>query len=319
LDRGSKYYKEIVRTINAFNKQMDNLTASLKKEKKVNAILFDESIEKAVKYSRVSDIYGKAGTVSQAVKYLELAIKDEVQTTVDKTHFKSDHQHHSQYVSLAEMYLKQYRFYEAKEILDRVRREGSAHANKEKNLTDFCKEKITVWESREKRMNALLKKAEAEYGSFLESGVFYFKIKDYERAEKAYLGAIQSKEAEVEAYYGLAHTYLAMDEAEKAVEVFEKAIELDPDNPLLYRDMGLIAFQNNNLEPAELFFAKAIELAPAEAELYKPLANLYINLGQRDKAIALYENALRTNEDNPVIQHDLAMIYNDTIADAEAG
>ena len=170
-------------------------------------------------------------------------------------------------------------------------------------------------------MGKLLEEAEMNYGSHLESGYFYFRIKDFEQAENAYLKAIESGDQKelVEAYYGLAHTYLSKDDTDKAVSALEKAIETDPSNPMPYRDLGLIAMQNNNIEPAEIFLSRAIELAPAEAELYKPLAGLYMGAGEREKAVALYENALQHNADNPALKHDLAAIYQETITEAEGG
>ena len=41
-----------------------------------------------------------------------------------------------------------------------------------------------------------------------------------------------------------------------------------------------------------------------------------MNLGGREKAVSLYENALLVNPDNPVIQKELAMLYKESIAEA---
>jgi tetratricopeptide (TPR) repeat protein len=310
LERGENYYGEIVEAISLFNKQLDKLIPALQREKKVNAILSDEALKDSERFMKIGMLYKNAGAVRQSVEFLEAAEGD-IQLTGD------DSQITDLYVSMADMYIKQFRFYEAREILGKVRGDGSNSNSRIDKLLNTCEEKIEVWEAREKKMQQLLQDAEANYGSHLESGYFYFRIKDYKGAEKAYLKAIESMETNVEPYYGLAHTYLAMDDVEKAVEIFEKAIAIDPDNPILYRDLGLIAFENNNIEPAELFFRKAIELAPSEAELYKNLADLYINLGQREKAIELYENALQANADNPAILKDLALIYSEKITNAE--
>ena len=221
------------------------------------------------------------------------------------------------------MYLKQFRFYEAKEVLEEVKRRGARGKSQKARIVELfkiCDDKIQEWEERRQGMEKLLKDAEENYGSHLESGYFYFRAKDYEGAEKAYLKA--SEEAQgagkglVEAYYGLAHTYLAVDDPEKAVNALEKAIEVDQTNPIIYRDLGFIALQNNDFASAEIFFTKAIELAPHITELYKPLVNLWVNFGEIEKAISLYEDALLVNPDNPVIQKELAMLYKESIAEA---
>jgi Tfp pilus assembly protein PilF len=320
LHRGLNYYGELLEAIELLVKQLDKLTKSLEREIKVNNIIMDNSLAEHEKALEVGMIYKKAGKASQAVKYLELVIKgDEMSIDVD-TRQKI-------LVSLAQMYIRQFRYYEAREVLKKVSTRTPKFAERAEKLLKTCDEKLSNWEDRKKYAERLLKKAAADYGSHIESGYFYFKTKDYLRAVDHYEKAIaeyessdtlsETKESLVEAYYSLAHTYIATDEVEKAVAYLEKAIEEDPGNPLFYRDLGLIAFQNNNIEPAELFFSKAIELAPQEAELYKQLAGMYISIGEKEKAVALYENALQVNGDNPQIQQDLAMMYKDTIENTQ--
>ena len=100
-------------------------------------------------------------------------------------------------------------------------------------------------------MGDLLRRAEESYGGSLESGLFYFRVGNYERAAKAYLDAVeehsntQSPEL-VAAFYGLAHTYLKLRENQKAVDAFAGALQIDPANPLIYRDLALLAIENGN-------------------------------------------------------------------------
>ena len=265
-------------------------------------------------------IYKKAGIAAQAAKYLEQAVSDSGrhdQTKVNEI-----------YLSLAEIYVKQYRFHEAKGMLEKIMgwkdyadTMKSKTSENIKSMLKICDRKITAWQEKKRNMSEIFKGDEEKYGSHLESGYFYFRTGNFERAVKSYLRATESNDriGLLEAYYGLAHSYLEMDDPDNAVSALEKAIETDPSNPLPYRDLGLIAIQNNNVEPAESFLAKAIELAPAEAELYKPLASLYVGVGEREKAVALYENALQHNADNPALKHDLAAIYQETIVEAEGG
>ena len=321
LERSLLYYNEIVKTTSRFNKQMDKAIASLRREKNVDSILGNKAVDKKERFYQAGMIYKKAGIATQAVKYLEAVVSDQ-QSAVRNEEGKNS----EIYVSLAEMYMKQYRFYEAKEILTEVRSQESEVRSEKTRITELlevCNKKIRAWEGRKKKMGKLLEEAEANYGSHLESGYFYFRIKDFEKAEKAYLKAVESQESEVRsientvaAYYGLAHTYLAMEDPEKAVDALEKAIEMEPENPILYRDLGFIAFSNNDIASAEIFFARAIELEPRAEELYKPLASLYVSLGEKEKAIALYEDALLVNPDNPVIQQDLSVLLKDAVTKA---
>lgn len=332
LWRGLNYYGELIEAIDIFMKNLNKLIKELEREEKINAILMDLSIAEEDKYFKAGLIYKKDGVAIRSVTCLE-EIKSKYQDTIKIEVL----------LTLAEMYLRQFRFYEAKEVLTGIRNQVSGVSKKTKGknqsekiteLIKECDEKIRSWEERKERMTQLLKKAEENYGGDLESGYFYFRVKDYERAEKAYQKAISSQLSAVSkdnankevisdqqsilnkdnaslsaAYYGLAHVYIAKEEVEKAVEAFEKAVENDPKNPLPYRDLGMMAYQNNNIESAELFFTRAIELAPQAIELYKLLCDLYVGQSEYQKAISLYEDALLANPDNPVIQQELATLY----------
>ncbi|GEM_PF-1043136 len=325
LERGRFYYSEIIKAINLFNKQLDRLINALRREREIDSILNDNSTGEGIRYYKAGMAYKKAGMTALAVKYLTSALNshgDDVQDmSLDGIHN-----------SLAGMYIKQCRFYEAREILEgMLARKGATDEKKEKvlDMLKVCNMKIRVWESKRTEMAKQLENAEANYGSHLESGYFYFRIKDFRRAEKEYRKAVAwrrqrqeppiitapaaSEKADeqkmlLEAFYGLAHTYLAMDDPEQAVDALEEAVKIAPDNPVLYRDLGLIAFQNNDISSAEIFFSRAIELAPHAVELYKTLAGLYIGSARTEKAIALYDRALRINPGNPSIQQDLAML-----------
>ena len=353
LFRGMNYYNELLEAIELFIKPLDKLMTALNREVKVNTILMDDSIVDSEKSFKVGMIYKRAGMATQAVRYLEPLIRgqrteDKGQKTEDRGQRKEERGQRKEdrgkrkedrgqkttdngqqstgtrstnvYICLAEMLLQQFRIYEAKEVLEEVKRRGAKGKSQKARIEELfriCDDKIQEWEERRQGLEKLLKDAEENYGSHLESGYFYFRVKDYERAEKAYLKA--SEEAQgagkglVESYYGLAHTYLAMDDPEKAVNALEKAIEVDQTNPILYRDLGFIALQDNDFANAEIFFTRAIELAPHVTELYKPLVNLWVNIGEIEKAISLYESALLVNPDNPVIQQELAMLYKEKI------
>jgi tetratricopeptide (TPR) repeat protein len=341
IDRGKNYYSEIVKATELFSKKLHHLSTALKKQDEVDSILTDESIESEDRFFKIGTLYKKAGMIVQAIKYFELLSNNCQSLEKDDEGLNSDKKFdsHSRIIdiqlTLTELYMKQFRYYDARETLKVVRSQEQSsllmrHKTRIKKLFKTCEEGIEFWEKRKMEMGNLVKEAEANYGSHLESAYFYFRVKDYERAETAYMKAIEEAKEDnvkdekhdgskgmVEACYGLAHTYLAMEDPEKAVDVFDKAIKVDPENPLFYRDLGLISVQNNDFSSAEIFILKAIELAPQTEELYKLLSDLYISQGEQQKATSLYENALVANADNPVIKQDLAVLYKDIIASEE--
>ncbi|MBD3243693.1 MAG: tetratricopeptide repeat protein [Chitinivibrionales bacterium] len=80
--------------------------------------------------------------------------------------------------------------------------------------------------------------------------------------------------------------------------VFSHARELGIDNPDIYRNAGLIYQRLGDYAGAGDCFRRALELAPLSDELHDLLADLYILMGQADKAIALYEELLEKSENN---------------------
>lgn len=319
IERGRVYYNEIVKTITLFNKSMERVITALKREKKIESILTDNAIEERERFYRAGKMYKEAGLAARAAEYLETLVNAYGNHSQKEPDTDYELPLGKAYILLAEVYIRQFRYYDAKATLVKVRNWRGTYSGKADELLTVCNRKIRAWEGKKKETRAFLKESEQHYGSHLESGYFYFRIKDFERAKESYSKAISSQgsggnDQELSAaYYGLAHTYLAMNDPESAVSSLESAIAVDPANPLLYRDLGLVALENQNMEPAEIFLLKAIELVPNNVEFYKPLFNLYMSLGKTEKAVALYESAIKENADISAIQHDLALTYNSII------
>ncbi|MGR3218344.1 MAG: 6-hydroxymethylpterin diphosphokinase MptE-like protein [Candidatus Anammoxibacter sp.] len=264
LELAEKHYSGAVMAIDLLSERIGGLITVLQMEKEVGIILADDLPEQGEKSLKAGMMYRKEGLIREAVKHLESAISDQeaggcgiddngtpVTRNIDI------------HVSLAEMYIEQYRFYEAKELLENatdcgvngkaslIAGQQSATKNSQfitqvNGLLKTCNEKINVWEELQGDMNKLVNLAESDYGGHLESGNFYFRIKDYERAEKAFSKAIKdqapvgndsllltdvqpsaedNRPSIVDLYYGLANTYKAMGKPEKSEHVLEKVIE----------------------------------------------------------------------------------------------
>ena len=243
--RAGKYYPELIDAIDLFLKQLEILIIAIKREETIDTILTDCSLSKYEKYFKVGKIYKSAGMVTAAVRCLEMAMdayrnretgKQENGETEGRRDWEGvklesgEHEGNNGFqlvsikVTLAEVYLRQFRLYEAKVMLESVVGSGGASfdqvegklscrngdqlvavgkqevkdkRNKISKLLEICDEKIAVWEERTKEMGKFLKEAEANYGGHYESGNFYFKVKNYEKAEKAYQKAVNSQQCSV--------------------------------------------------------------------------------------------------------------------------
>jgi hypothetical protein len=332
LGRGLNYYGELVEAIQLFMRQLDALATGLERERKICAVLGDTRLSEGVRLVRAGREYRRLGLATQAVRYLEQGVQrarsggtlpgQEAAKSTPAIGEVLDAQ-----LDLADTYITQFRFYEARAVLDETTRvtDSRARDKRTEKLLALCKDKIRAWEERERRVAAGLAKAKTEYGGHLDSGGFYFRTKNFVRAKKAYTLAVEESrlladahQADgasclVAAYYGLAHTHLKLKENEKAVDAFASALQADPANPLIYRDLALLAIENGNHDSGEMFLKKALELAPWSDELYSLLARLYLGLGETQKAIALYESGVQLNPQNANFQKELALLYQDVI------
>jgi tetratricopeptide (TPR) repeat protein len=230
-------------------------------------------------------------------------------------------------LDLADTYITQFRFYEARAVLDETTRvtDSRARDKRTEKLLALCKEKIRAWEERERRAAAGLVKATTEYGGHLDSGEFYFRTKNFVRAERAYTRAVvesrlladayQADGASrlVAAYYGLAHTHLAQGDGQSAVDAFAAALQVDPANPVIYRDLGLIAAENGNIGSAVAFLEGALELAPQWTELYEILGRLLLGAGDMARAVELCEMGVSKNPQDPALRNQLASLYQEAV------
>ncbi len=126
-----------------------------------------------------------------------------------------------------------------------------------------------------------------------------------------------------------AHGYLAygsflndIGEEEAAVEQYEKSRQLDPKNPAVWNNLANYYGEHGPLTNAFIDYAKAIELNPAEPIYYQNMATtvylyrkdarefFHINEQQVfDKALALYQQAMKLDPQNFPLATDFAQSY----------
>ncbi len=113
-----------------------------------------------------------------------------------------------------------------------------------------------------------------------------------------------------------------LNEEEAAMLENEKARQLDPKNPAAWNNLALYYGDHGPMTNTFVYFAKAIELDPNEPVYYQNLATVvylyrkdaksfyHINEQQVfDKALALYQKAIRLDPDNFPLATDYAESY----------
>jgi tetratricopeptide (TPR) repeat protein len=249
-------------------------------------------------------IHGTAGLVREAVKKLEKAATEFSNLSDSERQEKYWPLTLQVHLALTELYLKQHRFYEAKEILEVLGSFNLGNALEDQRsipdsgitmrLLNTCYQKANAWEEKKAKAELLLRKAHAAYGSYLETGSFYCKVGDLGRAEQAYLNAL--KEASnlimenhadstlfslhtirfLGACYGLAQTYLMTERSSDVVAVL---------------DLG-----KQKIEQLDRFDLKE----PLE-EFCVLFVDLYMSMGEQERAMSICQHLL------PIMPHSISL------------
>jgi hypothetical protein len=250
-----EYYGELINIINDFVMKVDKLTSFLDKELEINNLLVESSITAVEKYFQIGMMHRKAGMVREAVKELERAASEFSNISDPRLQQKHWPIVIQIYGALGELYVKQHRFYEAREVLEALSElvlQDKDNKQIQRNIVDrkmiiqlinACNEKIEAWEKKKAQSKSLLSKAEANYGSHLESGSFYYRVGNYGRSVREYLRAVEeirallpkknidnSTDASIvirllSSFYGLAQTYMAMRRQKEAISVIDSGCQ----------------------------------------------------------------------------------------------
>jgi len=281
------YYGNLIEVIDIFLDRLDGLIKTLERESKIDGILSDEALHVIDRYYQAGALHSETGMVREATKAFEKALTEFsglVRPELQKEYWSVALKAHA---FIAELYIKQHRFYEAKEILDVLNilisnneveiHEGGPDQETILESLNICREGVSKWEERKAKAELLLAKSLTNYGSHLESGWFYSRVGDHERAEIAYLKEIgetcsliayncseSGKVAShmirlIGAHYGLAQTYLVMERKKDAIAVLDSGS----------KEIGkLISF----------------DLAQAVEEFGALFVDLYASIGERERA-----------------------------------
>lgn len=138
-------------------------------------------------------------------------------------------------------------------------------------------------------------------------GNVYMSIwQDWDKAEKYFnrsvelSGMIGFEEAIVVGLNNLCQVYMNSDRIEKAFEVNAQMIEIVPENPFVFYNLGNLYRQNNDNVKALESFDKSLMLSTNHKELTQILLNdiaeIYVEIGEFEKAIAYYEKYYLLND-----------------------
>jgi serine/threonine-protein kinase len=140
----------------------------------------------------------------------------------------------------------------------------------------------------------------------------------YEQAEKSFDQYLQKRgERTTDLFRGRGLARMKLGRYPEAVEDYTRALELAPDGDI-YQHRGWAHFFSDAWKLALRDFSKAIELDPAAGDAYTGRGLARVLLGDYRSAVADAETALLRKLQTPEMMHNIACIFAQAVARAEA-
>lgn len=137
-------------------------------------------------------------------------------------------------------------------------------------------------------------------------GIIYNARRRVDDAIAAYQRAIVLNPEHFNAYNNLGILLRATGKPVESEAAYRRALELNPEFTDAYHNLGVLLASVKRTREAVVCYCKVTTLAPRHRETRRMLGLAYCVLGQRDKAIELYEEWLKEEPDHPVVAHLLA-------------
>lgn len=121
--------------------------------------------------------------------------------------------------------------------------------------------------------------------------------KQYDKAEQIYLEILKQKNLDSQTLTGLGILYTYQNRYDEALELFLKVKVLEtafPENPLFL--LGVVYGKTGQTEKAREMLAELHKLAEKRPGVWGGIANVYIALGEKDKAFEYMEKSIKERE-----------------------
>ena len=144
-----------------------------------------------------------------------------------------------------------------------------------------------------------------------ERGIDYFRAELYDAAKIFFLQQTnQSPSEQAENYYYLGETYYQLNKLDSASYYYKKAIQISPEYPFGYIGEGKMELKKENVKTADDLFKKASNFAKKNPAVQTTIAEVYVNVGDNNKAIIAIDNARKINNKYPgiyIVEGDMLM------------
>ncbi len=154
-------------------------------------------------------------------------------------------------------------------------------------------------EEAERWYKAVLEKAPKEEEARFRLGYLRLQREDFRGAAEAFEGCLKYRPQWPEAYTNLALAYSGLGERGHAERIYEKMLEADAKCLDALRGLAALAIQASDFQVALDFHVRLVDLGERSPEVLYNAGLMYEKVGQLDKAMKLYRDALAQQPDMP--------------------
>ena len=151
------------------------------------------------------------------------------------------------------------------------------------------------------------------YGTIFNEGVSNYKQNRMDEAIEKFKLAIKIMPERTEAYKNLSFAYAQNDQDSLALQVLQEGLKYGPNDSTLRFYLGLAYYGHNQYNEAIKNLEAVMQAEQPGSELYNEslyhIAIAYDFLGQNDKALEKYQEALAVAPDNVTILFNLGRLY----------
>ncbi len=149
------------------------------------------------------------------------------------------------------------------------------------------------------------KKSELRASQMTEEGTQELGRGNFSKAESRFLSAIKVKPEFKDAYIGLGTTYIKMNELGQAKETFDFVIKTWPQEDKAFALLAETEELKGNLNDAKDCLLHALSINNEIVEYHMDLAEVYMRLDEKDKALSSLQKAQNLEPNNPKILDQL--------------
>jgi tetratricopeptide (TPR) repeat protein len=149
--------------------------------------------------------------------------------------------------------------------------------------------------------------------NIFNNGVSYIKQDKLNEAVDEFKLSIEILPEKINSYKNLAFVYTQLDNDDAAIETYKTAIEVAPTDTEVKNFLGILYYQTKQYENAIAILGEVINKSDPSTKVYiealQHIAFCYDLLGQSEKAIEAYNNAIENAPDNMDLIFNLGRLF----------